>query len=166
MLQTQRLGMRLLQLEHIDYLAKLHSDPDVRKYFPDGTQDREQTKARMNDFISFYKNKGLPCFVLFELDSGEFVGRAGFGLVESGEVEVGYVLHKKFWGKGYASEVMMALLGWAKKNLDQDYIIAYAPVEHLASLRVMQKCRMEEYKNEISNGIHCRFYRIMNRTSK
>lgn len=160
MIQTQRLGLRLLEQGDINYLAELHGDSDVRKFFPDGTQDREQTKARMNDFISFYKKNGLPCFMIFELDSGEFVGRAGFGLAESGETEVGYVLHKKFWGKGYASEAMTALLEWAKKNIDQDYIIAYAPIDHLASLRVMQKCGMEYYKKEFLNKVWCQFYRI------
>lgn len=47
-------------------------------------------------FISAYKEKGLPCFLLFDLESDEFIGRAGFGITETGDTEVGYVLHKQF----------------------------------------------------------------------
>ena len=161
-IETKRLGLRFLQKEDIDYLAKLNSDPDVRQFFPDGTQNREQTELRLNDFISYYETKGLPCFVMFELESGEFVGRCGFSPVESGEIEVGYLLHKKFWGKGLASEVLTTLLEWAKQNIYADYIVAFAPLEHIASQRVMQKCRMEHYKNDTAKGVQCSFYRIKN----
>jgi [ribosomal protein S5]-alanine N-acetyltransferase len=162
-IETKRLGLRLLQQEDVDHLAGLNSDSDVRQFFPDGTQNREQTETRMKDFISFYEEKGLPCFVMFELESGEFVGRCGFGLVETGEIEVGYLLHKKFWGKGYASEALTALLEWAKENINTSYIIAFTPVEHIASQRVMQKCGMEHYKNDSAKGVTCCFYRIKNR---
>ena len=163
MIKTKRLGLRPFQQSDIDYLAELNSDPDVRQFFPDGTQNREQTEARMNDFISYYKEKGLPCFVMFELESGEFVGPCGFGPVETGEIEVGYLLHKKFWGKGLASEVLTVLLEWAKQNINADYIIAFAPIEHVASQRVMQKCGMKHYKNVSAKGVQCSFYRIKNR---
>jgi ribosomal-protein-alanine N-acetyltransferase len=163
MIKTKRLGLRPFQQGDIDYLAELNSDPDVRQFFPDGTQNREETEARMNEFISYYKEKGLPCFVMFDLESGKFVGRCGFGPVETGEIEVGYLLHKKFWGKGLASEVLTTLLEWAKQNINADYIIAFAPVDHIASQRVMQKCGMEHYKNDIAKGIECSFYRLKNR---
>ena len=163
MIKTKRLGLRPFQQSDIDYLVELNSDPDVRQFFPDGTQNREQTEARMNDFISYYKEKGLPCFVMFEIESGEFVGRCGFGPVETGEIEVGYLLHKKFWGKGLASEVLTALLEWAKQNINADYIIAFAPIEHVASQRVMRKCGMEHYKNDSAKDVQCSFYRIKNR---
>jgi ribosomal-protein-alanine N-acetyltransferase len=160
MIETKRLGLRPLQRSDIDYLAELDSDPHVRQFFPDGTQNREQTEARMNDFIFYHNEKGLHSFVMFELESGEFVGRCGFGPVETGEIEVGYLLHKKFWGKGLASEVLTMLLVLAKQNINADYIIAFAPVDHIASQRVMQKCGMEHYKNDMAKGVLCSFYRI------
>lgn len=64
----------------------------------------------MDSLIAFYQEQGLPNFVMFLKESMEFVGRCGFGVIETGEIEVGYLLHKKFWGKGYASEALTALL--------------------------------------------------------
>lgn len=86
----------------------------------------------------------------------------GFGPIDTGEIEVGYLLHKVFWGKGYASEALMFLLEWAKENIQAEYIIAFAPVEHLASARVMQKCGMKHYKNDNAKGVAGCFYRIKN----
>lgn len=163
--RTKRLGYRLLQAADLDHLAELHSDSEVRKFFPDGVQNRKQTEERMNDFLSFFETKGLPNFLMFEFETNDFVGRCGFGPVNTGEIEVGYLLHKRFWGKGYASEALMFLLEWAKKSIHADYIIAYAPVEHKASLRVMHKCGMEHYKDDLAQGVTCRFYRIKNRVS-
>lgn len=162
-INTKRLNLHLLKLQDIDNLTALNSDPKVREFFPDGPQNKEQTEAKMKRFISEYENSGLPCFVIVLSESGEFVGQCGFGPIETGEIEVGYILHKKFWNQGYASEVLVALLEWAKKNIKAEYIIAFAPTEHIVSQRVMQKCGMEHYKDEMGKGVPCRFYRIKNR---
>jgi ribosomal-protein-alanine N-acetyltransferase len=162
-IKTNHLGLRHFQKNDMDYFVELGGDSEVMQFFPGGVQNREQVEARANDFISYYKEKGLPCFVMFDLETEAFVGRCGFGLIDTGEIEVGYLLHKKFWGKGLASEALIALLKWAKQNINSDYIIAYAPVEHIASQRVMQKCGMAYYKEAISKGVMCRFYRIKNR---
>src|SRR5580658_261055 len=127
-MQTKRLGLRLLEGKDIIYLEELESDPDVKQFFPDGARDRAKTEDMIKRFISAYEEKGLPCFLLFDLESDEFAGRAGFGITETGDTEVGYVFHKKFWGKGYASEAVARLLRYAREHINVDYIIAYADV--------------------------------------
>lgn len=161
-IKTRRIGLRLLEAGDIFDLEELECDPDVKRFFPDGQRDRAKTQDMIYRFVSSYEENGLPCFLLFDLESDEFIGRAGFGLTESGETEVGYVLHKKFWGKGYASEAVAALLEYARKNIDVAYIIAYAHIENIGSTRVMEKCGMAYYKTGIAKGIECKFYKIKN----
>lgn len=160
--KTKRLGLRLLDAGDLTYLEALESDPIVKQFFPDGPRDRPTTENMIKRFMSAYEEKGLPCFLLFDLESGEFIGRAGFGITETGDTEVFYVLHQKFWGKGYASEAVAELLKYAREHIDVDYIIAYADVGNIGSTRVMEKCGMHYYKNDIAKGIECRFYRIKN----
>jgi RimJ/RimL family protein N-acetyltransferase len=166
MIKTQRLGLRLLSKEDITYLHPLESDPEVKEFFPDGARDCAKTEDMINRFIAAYTEQGLPCVLLFDVVSGEFIGRAGFGLTETGETEVGYVLHKKFWGKGLASEAVTALLEYAKKRINVDYIIAYADTGNIGSMRVMEKCGMAYYKTDIAKSIECKFYKISNRIGK
>jgi ribosomal-protein-alanine N-acetyltransferase len=161
-LQTKRLGLRLLKQEDIEHLIGLESDPEVQKYSQYGIKNREKTEAIINAFICDYEKNGLPCLLVFNLVSDEFMGRAGFIFLE-GNVEVGYTLHKKFWGKGYATEVLTALLEWARINISTNNIFACVDINNKASVRVLEKCGMENYKNDMDNGVECRFYRIKNK---
>lgn len=161
--ETKRLGFRFLEEADITYLEALENDPEVKKYFPDGPRDRCKTEDMINRFILNHESKGLPNFMIFDLESGEFIGRVGFGLTEDNEVEVGYVLHKKFWGRGIASEAVSAMLTYAKTHIQSEYIIAYADVDNIGSTRVMEKCGMKYYKTGMAKGIQCRFYRIKNK---
>ena len=62
-----------------------------------------------------------------------------------------------------ATKVLSALLSWAQTNIKADYIIVFAPIDHIVSQRVMQKYGMEHYKNDMSHGMQCCFYRIGNK---
>ncbi|WP_133130259.1 GNAT family N-acetyltransferase [Legionella yabuuchiae] len=156
---TQRTFMRLISIEDLEPVAKLNANPDVRKFFPDGIQSKSQTKQRIFQFQSYYKDFGLPCFVVFDKSTGNFIGRCGFGPLETGEVEVGYLIIKDLWGQGYATEILNALLNWCCENISTDYIVALAPLKHTASHRVMEKCGMEYYKEEQGYGVSCKYYR-------
>lgn len=161
--KTKRLGFKYLEKEDLDYLMSLDSDSDVRQFFPDGVATKEQISKRLDEFMSYHQKLGLPVFVLFDLETDEFVGRAGFAPVQTGEIEVGYVFHKHYWGQGLATETLAALLKWAKKNIKADYIIAYTVTEHIASQRVMEKCGMKFYKKDAVKGVECRFYHVKNK---
>lgn len=162
-IETPRMFLRLIKEEDLPEVSELNSDPEVRKFFPDGIQNEAQTRARIQEFMSYYKEKGLPCFIILDKNTNEFIGRCGFGPIETGEVEVGYLIARKFWGKGYASEALKALLNWSKKNISADDIIAFAPLKHTASHRVMEKCGMEYYKDGFGHGVLCKYYHINNK---
>lgn len=160
LIRTKRLGLRLLEAGDLELLLPLESDPGVKQYFPDGPRDREKTEAMIARFLSAYELHRLPNFLLFDLQTADLVGRAGFGLTENGEIEVGYVLHKRYWGQGLASEAVLSLLEYARNHIEADAIIAYATTDNLGSTRVMEKCGMEYYKTGVTKGVECRFYRI------
>lgn len=160
-IETNRLILRLLIEDDLDDLVQLNSDPEVRAFFPDGVQNREQTKKRMLELIDNYNKHHLPGFIMVEKESNAFLGRCGFSLTEDNEVEVGYLIHKKYWSKGYATEALNALLDWAKLNIKREYIIAFSPTAHIASQRVMEKCGMIFYKKVIAHGIECKFYKTI-----
>ncbi|CEK12075.1 GNAT family N-acetyltransferase [Legionella hackeliae] len=160
---TRRLGLRPMTKEDIAYLEELDKDPEVKKYFPEGTLSNREIRQYMEDCFDNFKNKNLPCLVIFNRKTDKFIGEAYFDEIESGEIKVGYLFHKKDWNKGYATEVLKGLLEWAKNNIDTDYIIAYADKDNTASFRVMKKCGMEYYKDAIYLDMEARFYRIKNR---
>lgn len=161
LLKTSRTGLRLLQAEDILLLEPLEKDADVR-HFLDGPVNKSKTQKMIKKFMRNYQRLGLPCFLVFDLETGGFIGRAGFGMTLSKEIEVGYVFHKQLWRQGFATEILHSLLKWAQENISAAYIIAYAAQENIGSWRAMEKCGMTHYKTENVKGLICKFYKIAN----
>ncbi|HEM0318186.1 TPA: GNAT family N-acetyltransferase, partial [Legionella pneumophila] len=143
---TKHLGMRFITKGDSKYLQIIDKDPMVKKFFPEGTLTDEKISEFINECIVSCKNENLPCLVIFQLKDDDFVGEAYFGQLETGEFKIGYLLHEKYWNKGYATEILEALLTWAKNHIDTEYIIAFADIDNTASFRVMEKCGMKYYK--------------------
>src|SRR5580765_6459789 len=141
---TKRLGFRLLKREDSKFILSLESDPEVTE-FVSGVLNKTEVSAMVERFLKAYQEKGLPHFLIFELSSGECVGRGGLSQNEFGEIEVGYGFHKQYWGKGYATETLAVLLSWAEKHINTNHLIAVTAINHLASQRVMEKCGMKYY---------------------
>lgn len=161
LIKTDHLGIRFITENDIQYLEGLDNDPEVKKYYPEGVLTKEELKDLINHCLDSCHNEQLPCFVIFELDTNAFAGRAYFDELKD-EIKIGYLFHKEFWDKGYATETLCALLDWAKQHIDAEYIIAYASKENPASLRVMEKCGMTYYKDGSYKGMKSKFYRIKN----
>lgn len=160
LIKTERLGLRFIRKEDAKYLEELDSDPVVKAFYPEGTLDAREINLFIKESIASCKIKNLPCFVIFTRDSGEFVGEAYFGQLNSGEIKVGYLLHQEHWNKGYATEVLNALLEWATCHIDTDTIIAFADKNNAASFHVMENCGMVYYKDDNYLDMECKFYRI------
>jgi RimJ/RimL family protein N-acetyltransferase len=157
-LTSERLGFRRFDDADFSDLKRLDMDPEVRAHFPGGISTLEQISARIARSRPSVQPNGFAEFAVIELATGRFAGRAGFGPIEGGEIEVGYVFLKDFWGRGLAQESLRALLTWAKGNLDAPRILAYAPSTHSASLNVMKKAGMRFVKSAEAHGVMCDFY--------
>ena len=53
-LRTERLVLRRLTIGDFDALAELYADPEVRRYFPEGTLTREETREELEWIIEVY----------------------------------------------------------------------------------------------------------------
>lgn len=54
--------------------------------------------------------------------------------------EIGYVLNSDYWGKGYMSQAVSAVIYYAFQYLKLDFLAVAHNVENLASQRVIEKC--------------------------
>ncbi len=164
LIKTNRLGLRLLEENDISTVSKLESDPGILTYFhPKDVLTREQIESKLRKFILVYEEEKLPWLLIFDLDSNKYVGRIGFWRYTTGEIEFGFALHKDFWGQGYGTEVVSAVLEWSKENIHSNNIIAVVTIDNTASSRVLEKCGMEIYKTDFDQGDECLFYRIRDR---
>lgn len=163
-LETNRLILKTPELSDLDNLFALRSDPEVMKYIGKrgATQTREEVKKFLDLAIPYQEKHGFGFCSVFEKENGEFVGQAGLFHLgfddKQPEIEVGYRLHKKFWGKGYATELAKALIYWGFQHLSVTHLVGVAYPENLSSRRVLEKAGMDFTRNEEYYGIEvCRY---------
>lgn len=128
----------------------------IRK--PDATI--EETKAYFNErILSTYNDEDFGVFAL-ELLDGTFVGFALLiTLKGTEEKEVGYRLHKKFWGNGYATEIANALVEYGfSKGLTR--IVGITHPENFASQRVLEKCGLKFERDATHYDVSVKLYAI------
>ncbi len=163
LINTPHLGMRFIRKDDAHYLEEVDKDPEVKQFYPEGTLTDQEIQEYIDESIVNKKENNLPCFLIFKARNNDFVSEAYFDRLDTGETKIGYLFHKKYWNKGYATEVLKALLRWARLHIDADYIVAYADRENEGSFRVMEKCGMKYYKTGTFLKMDCHFYRIKNR---
>jgi RimJ/RimL family protein N-acetyltransferase len=68
------------------------------------------------------------------------IGGCGMDLRDGSAPEIGYWLGVRYWGRGYATESVQALIDHAFGNLDHTSLQAGARVTNTRSRRVLEKC--------------------------
>ena len=144
-LETERLILRQFTEDDVDNLVELDGDPEVMHFVTGGlaTPRHEIEEDVLPAFLAYHERfAGYGFWAAIERSSGAFLG--WFHLrpatdAPSGEVELGYRLHKSAWGKGYATEGSRALIdeGFAEHGVER--VVAYTMVVHAASRRVLEK---------------------------
>jgi RimJ/RimL family protein N-acetyltransferase len=113
-IETQRLTLRPFREEDVDPLFELSQNPDVVRYVGDRrTPTRQEVWRAIAAWIGHWAMRGYGQWAIEERDSGDFIGRAGIiNPVDWPGPEVGYLLGRAFWGRGYATEAAGAAMAW------------------------------------------------------
>lgn len=145
-LETKRLLLRRLVIDDLDALFALYSDEEIRRYFPEGILTYEETKEELEWFLNGHPDDpqlGLWATIYKETD--QFIGRCGllpWVIDQQPEVEVAYLLDKKYWGQGLATEAAQAILQYGFEQLDLSRLICLIDRENEASIKVATKIGM------------------------
>ena len=140
---TERLLIREAADSDIDDLREIFSDPESALRLPAlaGEYGGSRTAAalRLSQYIEHvYPFYGCGYWCLCLKDSGKVIGMAGLSM-ESGEPELGYIVHPSFRRRGYGLEACRAIVSYAVNELGIARIIAVIPPENEASLSLIRK---------------------------
>jgi RimJ/RimL family protein N-acetyltransferase len=145
-LETERLLLRHLERDDLESLFALYRDPEIRRYFPDGTLTRDETREELEWFLGGHpEDPELGLWATMHKESGEFIGRCGllpWTIDNRPEVEVAYLLARAYWGQGLATEAARAIVGHAFERLDVARLICLIDPANRASIRVAERIGM------------------------
>jgi len=144
-IHTPRLVLRPLQTRDDEVLYQIYQTEGVLRYFPTPIPP---SLEKVQGFITVqrlhWEKHGYGNWGILPEGQAELIGWAGLQfLPELDETEVGFLLDRPFWGKGYATEAALACLRFGFENFKLDHLIALVHPDNLASRRVIQKCGMK-----------------------
>ena len=154
-LETERLTLRHLEPADLEPLFRLNRDPEMRRYFPDGTRTREETQEEITWFRAGHpRHPELGLWATVERGTGAFLGRCGllpWRIDGRDEVELAFLIDKARWREGFATEASRAIVEHARGRLGLSRLICLITPGNAASVRVATKLGMvfeREYTDE------------------
>jgi ribosomal-protein-alanine N-acetyltransferase len=141
---TARLTLREFVGSDFDAIHAFSSDPRVTKFLFFGPRDEGSTADYLEGLLA---SQGEVPRIRFELavqetGSGRVIGACDLSFIERNVVDLGYMLGIGDWGKGYATEISLALIDAAFFDLRAERIISTVDVNNRASIRVLEKIGM------------------------
>jgi RimJ/RimL family protein N-acetyltransferase len=109
-LATERLNLRQMTTHDVSNLVQIFSDPVAMQYYP-STMTEEEAMGWIRRTLHNYHTYGVGFWVLEEKTTGRFLGQCGIipqeldGLLQ---MEIAYLLVRREWGHGYATEAAAA----------------------------------------------------------
>jgi ribosomal-protein-alanine N-acetyltransferase len=136
---TARLRMRPLRMSDLDALAEIYQQPLVARWI--GAHTREDVERELAQHIETQAALGFGFWALEDRESGRLIGDCGLQPLEhrGPEVELGYDLHPRAWGRGLATEAAREVVRQAFGPLGLERIIAVVKPDHVTSQRVLEK---------------------------
>jgi RimJ/RimL family protein N-acetyltransferase len=141
---TRRLTLREFVSSDFDAVYAYSSDARVTKYLFFGPRDADGTEDYLEGLLASQQEMPRTRFELAveESASRRVIGACDLSLIERNVVDLGYMLGLADWGKGYATEISLALVDAAFYDLRAERIISTVDVNNQASIRVLEKIGM------------------------
>ena len=150
---TERLEIRLFEPTDLHALHAVYGDPEVTRWMP-AYPTIEHTRRALDKHVAGGHAGGAALWAVVERSSGELIGDAGFAPLDGvgPEVELGYTLGRRWWGRGYATEAARACLAEAFGPLGLKRVVAVVRPENDASIHVLEKLGMTRQGTRFAHG--------------
>ena len=143
-IETPHLVLRAWTLQDAGVLFEILQEEGILQYFPNpNPPPRSKVEDYIAHQIAHWESHGYGHWAVAERDDGQVVGWNGLEyLPELEETEVGYLLSRRVWGRGYATEAARAAVEYGFETAGLEAIIGLVHPENAGSVRVLEKCGM------------------------
>jgi RimJ/RimL family protein N-acetyltransferase len=140
-LETERLALRQLTMDDVDNMLLIFSDPEAMRFYP-APFKRENMQGWIQWALNSYAKNGFGLWAVIRKHDQLLLGDCGPMLQpveERTEMEIGYHILRREWGRGYATEAARACRDYAFGTLNYPRVVSIVNPLHLASRRVAEK---------------------------
>jgi RimJ/RimL family protein N-acetyltransferase len=171
-IETERLFLRELLPSDADVMFELDSDSAVVQYAGDKPLTHiDQARQRIESVMQEYQDFGIGRWAAVLKETNEFIGWAGLKYIKelNGRKEnydLGYRFLKRHWRKGFATESAKALISYGFEEMKLTRISAHVNVDHVASVKILEKCGLKFTNTFMGEDDLCAWYEIVNSPTK
>jgi RimJ/RimL family protein N-acetyltransferase len=141
--ETERLLLRKWDDEDAARVAHIYAKLEVMTFIPGGVWSADRTARTIARMRELDTEHGYGFYPIVVKSLGKVIGHCGLGRLEqTPETEVAYLLDSPYWGQGYASEAVRAIITHAFSRLNISRIVAVAFPENIRSISVMRSVGM------------------------
>jgi len=157
--QTPRFVIRDFKPEEEEVYLSIFDDEQVTLHLPKRTH-HENRQIFINALKDYADGKTLGRWGLFNNGDNDFIGLCLLRkyLDDDGQVELGYVLNQKFWGKGIAGEMAQIMIAYALTHTGAREIVAVTTLQNIASQKVLEKAGLKRMDNILKDGRELAFF--------
>ncbi len=137
---TERLVLRPLAASDVAAYADMHADEEVARYLTSNgaALSAEDAWRQLAMFIGHWELRGFGMWAIAELERPDvLIGRVGAHEPEGWpDVEIGWVLARSAWGRGYATEAARAALRYVFEVLNRPRAVSLIHPDNVRSRAV------------------------------
>jgi len=141
--QTERLRLRKPVTADAELIFRAYAqDDEVTKYLTwESNRSVEETREFVRSCLAGWNERKSFHWVILSKAPEELLGMIS-ARVDGHKWELGYVLARAHWSKGFMTEVVKTLIGWALAQASIYRVWSVCDIDNLASARVMEKAGM------------------------
>ncbi len=154
-IETERLLIRPFTMDDIESAHAMNLDEKVSEFTGDGgvVSLAEMERRIKEDVLGDYKKYGYGRLAVELKSTGKFIGFSGLKyLVDEQEVDLGYRFLSEYWGKGYATESVRAVIDLGFSEIGLDEIVAFVLPKNKGSIGVLKKVGFDFEEEVIEDG--------------
>lgn len=136
---TSRLLLRKPRPEDASAIFTAYAqDPEVTRYLAFRPhQDLNETHQAVARFLDGWRTGKSYCWLIFRRDEGELIG--AIAAREDQGINLGYLIARPYWRRGFMSEAIAAIVDWAFAQPSVFRVWAVCDLENEASARVLER---------------------------
>ena len=151
--ETVRLRLRPLQIEDLEALAAVESDPITNRHRPAGPPSRGEVEQYLREFVQAWDEQGAGYWAVEH--GGAFIGVAGLRRLAFHDRDcwnLYYRLRPDLWGRGFASEAAREAVLFAGEQDVMLPVVARTRPANVPAQRVAERAGLERREDLDADG--------------